>query len=204
MNRPVRANGGNKGGGANARGGNKGGRGGQPRGNGGGNGGSGEGRGAGAAGEARGPRRERPARKPFFAGDGAEAPRSQAPRSQAPRPAAANVAPDNDLSSTSDFRPVKKQFGNPGAKPGGRGGKPSGGNRDHASHGAHEAGSQRKAHQGNAAAASGEAKANRHTPAAAPKGDGRGPVRFGNDNRGQAPIDQRAAGHQGRKRTTRA
>ncbi|SEH22215.1 ATP-dependent RNA helicase RhlE [Rhizobium sp. NFR12] len=206
MNRPVRANGNNNRGGANARGGNKGGRGGQPRGNGGG----GEGRGAGAAGEARGPRRERPARKPFFAGDGAEAPRSQAPRSQAARPAAASVAPDNDLSSTSDFRPVKKQFGNPGAKTGGRpdnrgSAKPAGsGNRDHASHGAHEAGSQRKAHQGNAAAASGEAKPNRHTPAAAPKGDGRGPVRFGNDNRGQAPTDHRAAGHQGRKRTTRA
>src|SRR5690606_17237710 len=52
--------------------------------------------GARPGGEGRPERRERPARKPFFQAEGA-------PRAQA----------DNDLTSTSDFRPGKKQFDGP-------------------------------------------------------------------------------------------
>ena len=208
MNRPVRANGNNNRGGNKARGGNAGG-----RGNGGGNG-SGEGR----------PRRERPARKPFFAAEGAEGAseerrggannrpqrdnrRNEEFRGQRRTEEAPRSEGDNDLAATSDFRgnrakqaPRNGENRNGGRPQGQRPGKPAnGGNREHAAHGAHEAGKQRQQHQGGAADASqapAKSAGNRH----APQGEGRGPVRFGNDNRGEQRNEQRGAGFQGRKR----
>ncbi len=96
-----------------------------------GRGGNGQGRGNG--GEGRPERRERPARKPFFATDGAEGGDRPA-RPHGDRPQRDNrrneefrgqrrgeVTPrfeaDNDLATTSDFRPAKKQFGPRMAKP---------------------------------------------------------------------------------------
>jgi ATP-dependent RNA helicase RhlE len=174
MNRPVRGNGNNN------RNGNK------NRGNGAG----GRGNNGGGNSESRGPRRERPARKPFLTAETAEAPRSQI---------------DNDLVSTSDARPARNGQNRPQRQGENRqprndhrknGGETRQGNRDHASHGAHEAGNQRKAHHGKpagaqarpAAAAPGEARGNT---------ENRGPVRFGgNDNR----TEQRGNGMQGRRR----
>ncbi|PXA82995.1 RNA helicase, partial [Caulobacter sp. D4A] len=92
---------------------------------------------------------------------------------------------DNDLATTSDFRPAKKQFGPQNGMKNGEGRparndhrKGNGAAGAHAAHGAHEPGAQRKAHNG------GQAR-----PA---NGDNRGPVKFGNDNRN--------GGQQGRKR----
>ncbi|TNM62843.1 DEAD/DEAH box helicase [Aliirhizobium smilacinae] len=214
MNRPVRANGNgnNNRGGNKARGGNAGG-----RGNGGGNG-AGEGR----------PRRERPARKPFFAAEGAEGAseergerrggannrpqrdnrRNEEFRGQRRSEEAPRSEGDNDLAATSDFRGNRGQQAprngenRNGGRPQGQGQRPAkpaaAGNRDHAAHGAHEAGKQRKAHNGapNPAAT----KPSQPAQGEARKGEGRGPVRFGNDNRGEQRDDQRGAGLQGRKR----
>ncbi|CAN7420499.1 DEAD/DEAH box helicase [Neorhizobium sp. LjRoot104] len=179
----------------------------QARGGGGNNrGGAGANRGRGGNGQARGngegrpERRERPARKPFFAAEGAEgAERPQRPaRPQGDRPQRDNrrnddfrgqrrgedaprLEADNDLTTTSDFRPAKKQFGpqNGEARPARtEHRKGNSAPAAHAAHGAHEPGAQRKAHNG------GQAR-----PA---NGDNRGPVKFGNDNRN--------GGQQGRKR----
>ncbi|WP_119943314.1 DEAD/DEAH box helicase [Neorhizobium sp. NCHU2750] len=214
MNRPVRGNGNNRGGNK-ARGGN-----------------------AGGNGESR-PRRERPARKPFFAAEGAEGAggeRGERPaRNNRPQrddrrngeahgqrrnEEAKRVEPDNDLAVTSDLRPNRSQQAprdgenrNGGQNRGHQGqrqGKSNnGGNRDRAAHGAHEAGKQRQKHQHSAADGSqskphGQAPAqpktegqnNRH----APQGENRGPVRFGNNNRGEQRNEQRGGGFQGRKR----
>ncbi|TCR06682.1 DEAD/DEAH box helicase [Neorhizobium sp. BT27B] len=202
MNRPVRGNGNN-----NNRGGN---RGGQSQGRGGrGNAGGGEGRNA--SGEGR-PRRERPARRPLGDGVNAEAgarteergerPQGARPQGDRPqggrpaRPARRNedfrgqrreeAAPqshgDNDLTSTSDFRP-KKQFGGEGrpARKDGHG-KP-----EHAAHGAHEPGAQRNNHRGGQGRPAG-------APGAGQKqGEARGPVKFGGASRNEG-------GQQGRKR----
>jgi ATP-dependent RNA helicase RhlE len=150
----------------------------------GGNGaGQGRGRGAGAGGEGRPERRERPARKPFFATEGTEErgdrparpARPQGDRPQGDRPARRNDefrgqrraenAPrpevDNDLAgSTSDFRAKKPTDGQRPARTEQR--KP---NPAHAAHGAHEPGRDRTARPIQKA------------------GDNRGPVKFGNDNR---------------------
>ncbi|MGI2031414.1 DEAD/DEAH box helicase [Rhizobium panacihumi] len=214
MNRPVRGNGNN-----NNRGGN---RGGQSQGRGGRGNGGGEGRNA--SGEARKPRRERPARQPFGDGANAEAGARSGERGDRPhgarphgeranggRPARPNrrnedfrgqrreeSVPqshgDNDLASTSDFRP-KKQFG--GQDGGNRHeGRPArndnrGERRDdhrkggqgkpeHAAHGAHEPGAQRNNHRGGQGAGQ-------------KQGEARGPVKFGNAGRTEG-------GMQGRKR----
>ena len=190
MSRPVR---GNNNRGANNRGGN----------------GNGQGRGRGngerSGGEGRPERRERPARQTFFATDGAEGGARSEERRERPngerrhgdRPNRDNrrnedfrgqrrgeEAPrseaDNDLATTSDFRPAKKQFGPQGGRGKGNGQGQGQGKREHAAHGAHEAGNQRKAHEGG------------HGRPAQKQGENRGPVRFGNDNRG--------GGQQGRKR----
>ncbi len=216
MMRPARGNGNNN------RGGNKA-RGGQGRGNGGGEGRS-------ASGEARKPRRERPARQPFGDRANAEAgarseeraerPQGARPhgdRPQGGRPARPNrrnedfrgqrreeAAPqshiDNDLASTSDFRP-KKQFGSQDGAPRheGRGGegrparndnrgerredhrKGGQGKSEHAAHGAHEPGAQRSNHRGGQGAGQ-------------KQGEARGPVRFGNNG------GRNEGGMQGRKR----
>jgi ATP-dependent RNA helicase RhlE len=199
MNRPVRGNGNsNNRGGNKARGGNAGGR---------GNGGNGAGE---SANGSRGPRRERPARKPFFATEGAEGASAERGEPRGERRGGANNRPqrdnrrneefrgqrrgedtpraqvDNDLTSTSDVRAPKKQGEartprNDQRKPSPA--QPTNGQqpkRDHAAHGAHEAGKQRQKHQG-------EPRGN---------GENRGPVRFGNDNRGE----QNSGGLQGRKR----
>jgi ATP-dependent RNA helicase RhlE len=220
LNRPVRGNGNNNRGGNKARGGNGAGNG---RGNGGGNGEGGKSKrrdrparkpffaeGAeGAPSESTGPQENRGERRgnnnnrpqrdnrrnEEFRGQrrGEEAPRSQG---------------DNDLAATSDFRPNRGQPNgsrNGENRNGGQGQRQSqgkqgnGGNRPHAAHGAHEAGKQRQNHQGGATDGSQPAKSggnNRH----APQGENRGPVRFGNDNRGDQRNEQRGGGYQGRKR----
>ena len=195
MGRPSRGGGNNRGGANRGRGGN-----GQGRGHG------GEGR---PQGEGRPERRERPARKPFFAADGAEGgdrparparPHGDRPHGDRPQrdnrrnddfrgqrrgEEAPRFEADNDLATTSDFRPAKKQFGPQDGMKNGEGRparndhrKGNGAPAAHAAHGAHEPGAQRKAHNG------GQAR-----PA---NGDNRGPVKFGNDNRN--------GGQQGRKR----
>jgi ATP-dependent RNA helicase RhlE len=167
-----------------------------------GRGGNGQARGNG---EGRPERRERPARKPFFAAEGAEGgDRAQRPaRPQGDRPQRDNrrnddfrgqrrgedaprLEVDNDLTTTSDFRPAKKQFGSQNGE-----GRPArteprkehrkGGNgaqNPHAAHGAHEPAAQRN---------------NRgpRVEAARPATGNGGPVKFGNDNR---------SGQQGRTR----
>ncbi|MGE7367939.1 DEAD/DEAH box helicase [Neorhizobium sp. NPDC001467] len=217
--RPVRGNGNNN------RGGN---RGGQSQGRG------GRGNGGGASGEARKPRRERPARQPFGDGANAEAgarseergdrphgARPHGERANGGRPARPNrrnedfrgqrreeAAPqshiDNDLASTSDFRP-KKQFGSQDGAPRheGRGseGRPArndnrgerrddhrkGGNgkSEHAAHGAHEPAAQRSNHRGGQGA---------NQKPGQKQGEARGPVRFGNNG------GRNEGGMQGRKR----
>ncbi|CDZ60822.1 ATP-dependent RNA helicase RhlE [Neorhizobium galegae bv. orientalis] len=172
-----------------------------------GRGGNGQARGNG---EGRPERRERPARKPFFAAEGAEGgDRPQRPaRPQGDRPQRDNrrnddfrgqrrgedaprLEVDNDLTTTSDFRPAKKQFGSQDGMKNGEG-RPArteprkehrkGGNGaqiPHAAHGAHEPAAQRN---------------NRgpRVEAARPANGGNGgPVKFGNDNR---------SGQQGRTR----
>ncbi|EUB96762.1 DEAD/DEAH box helicase domain protein [Rhizobium sp. CF080] len=180
-------------------------------------GGAGNGQGRGRGGEGRPERRERPARKPFFAADGAEGgdrparparPHGDRPhgdRPQGDRPqrdnrrnddfrgqrrgeGAPRVEADNDLATTSDFRPVKKQFGPQNGE-----GRPArteprkehrkGGNgaqNPHAAHGAHEPAAQRSNRGPRVEAA---------RPA---NGANAGPVKFGNDNR--------SGGQQGRTR----
>jgi ATP-dependent RNA helicase RhlE len=209
LNRPVRGNGNN-----NNRAGNKA-RGG--RGNGGGNG------------ESR-PRRERPARKPFFAAEGAEGAsaergerqenrgerrgnnrpqrdnrRNDEFRGQRRGEEAPRSEGDNDLTATSDFRPNRGQQGqrngdnrNGGQNRGHQGqrsGKPAnGGNREHAAHGAHEAGKQRQQHQGGGNGGANPSGGRSGQPAQA---ENRGPVRFGG---GDGRNEQRGGGFQGRKR----
>lgn len=122
MSRPARGGNNNRGGGNKARNGGR---------------GAGQARGGNGSGEARGPRRERPARKPFAAREGAEAGAgSEQPRA-AQRPQRDNrrnedfrgqrrgeQAPrldaDNDLATTSDFRPAKKP-NNGASRPANRG-----------------------------------------------------------------------------------
>ncbi|MDP9839001.1 ATP-dependent RNA helicase RhlE [Neorhizobium huautlense] len=201
MIRPARGNGN----GNNKRGGQSQGRGG--RGNGGGEGRS-------ASGETRKPRRERPARQPFGDRANGEAGARSEERAERPqggrpaRPARRNedfrgqrreeAVPqshgDNDLASTSDFRP-KKQFGSQdGNRNEGRparnenrgerrddhrkGGQ---GKSEHAAHGAHEPGAQRNKHRGGQGAGQ-------------KQGEARGPVRFGNNG------GRNEGGMQGRKR----
>lgn len=161
LNRPVRGNGNN-----NSRGGNKA-RSGNARGNAGGNGEGGKSK-----------RRERPARKPFFA-EGAEGASEERAERQEHRGGSNNrpqrdnrgneefrgqrrneEAPrsegDNDLVATSDFRPNRgeqqKRGGgqNRGHQGQGQRQPNNGGNRDRAAHGAHEAGKQRQQHQAGA------------------------------------------------------
>lgn len=179
--------------------------------------GRGAGEGRGAAGEGRPERRERPARRPLA--DGApgeqqargERPagnRPQGDRPQGGRPqrdnrrndefrgqrreeAAPRPEADNDLTSTSDFRPSKKQFGpRDGARTDARPArtdnrKPAGhGKSEHAAHGAHEPGRAPRNGQSRPAGA----------PAAQKQGENRGPVKFG----GGAARNE--GGHQGRKR----
>ncbi|OHV84450.1 DEAD/DEAH box helicase [Rhizobium sp. LCM 4573] len=201
LSRPVRGN--------NNRGGNRGGN------------GNGQDRGRGN-GESRPARRERPARKPFFASEGGENGARSEERRERPngerrhgdRPNRDNrrnedfpnrdfrgqrrgeEAPrfeaDNDLATTSDFRPAKKQFGPQGGRGKGQHGHGQSqghGKREHAAHGAHEAGNQRKAHEGGHGRPAQKQGENRN------HGENRGPVRFGNDNR----TDNRG-GQQGRKR----
>lgn len=166
-------------------------------------------------GEGRPERRERPARKPFFAAEGAEGgdrpqrpARANGDRPHGDRPQRDNRRNDdfrgqrrgentprpdvdNDLSTTSDFRPAKKQFGPQDGMKNGEG-RPArteprkehrkGGNgapNPHAAHGAHEPAAQRNNRGPRVEAA---------RPAA---GGNAGPVKFGNDNR---------SGQQGRTR----
>ncbi|CDN55013.1 Putative ATP-dependent RNA helicase with P-loop hydrolase domain (RhlE gene) [Neorhizobium galegae bv. officinalis bv. officinalis str. HAMBI 1141] len=177
-----------------------------------GRGGNGQARGNG---EGRPERRERPARKPFFAAEGAEGgdrpqrpARANGDRPHGDRPQRDNRRNDdfrgqrrgentprpdvdNDLSTTSDFRPAKKQFGPQDGMKNGEG-RPArteprkehrkGGNgapNPHAAHGAHEPAAQRNNRGPRVEAA---------RPAA---GGNAGPVKFGNDNR---------SGQQGRTR----
>ncbi len=211
LNRPVRGNGNNNRGGNKARGG-----------NGGGNGEGGKSK-----------RRERPARKPFFA-EGAEGASEERGERQERRGGSNNrpqrdnrrnedfrgqrrneEAPrsevDNDLATTSDFRPnrgeqQKRNGGNNRGHQGqGQGQRQpnNGGNRDRAAHGAHEAGKQRQQHQAGATdGAQAPAKTggqNRHAPQKTNQGEGRGPVRFGNPGPARGD-EQRGGGFQGRKR----
>ncbi len=206
MSRPSRG-GGNRGGANRGRGGN----------------GAGQGRGRGN-GEGRPERRERPARKPFYAAEGAEGgarseergerqdrpfrgDRPQRPHGDRPNRGerrnedfrgqrrgeeAPRFEADNDLSTTSDFRSAKKQFGPRDGITAGAEGRPArkehrkgnGGQNPHAAHAPHESGNQRKAHNGGQG---------RPAHAGQPQGENRGPVRFGNDNRN--------GGQQGRKRS---
>ena len=188
MSRPARG-GGNRGGAGRGRGGN----------------GGGQGRGAGG-GEGRPERRERPARKPFFASegtDGASRTEERGGRSNGGRPQrserrnedfrgqrrgeeAPRLNVDSDLASTSDFRPSKKQGpqNGDGRTPRGEQRKGNAGPRPHATHAPHEPGQQRQARNG------GHGRPANPAPAA---GENRGPVRFGNDSRD--------GGHQGRKRS---
>lgn len=209
LNRPVRGNGNNN------RGGNK------TRGNNGG--GNGEG--------GKSKRRERPARKPFFA-EGAEGAseergerqerrggsnnrpqrdnrRNEEFRGQRRNEEAPRSEGDNDLATTSDFRPNRgeQQKRNGGQNRGhqgqGQGQRQhnNGGNRDRAAHGAHEAGKQRQQHQAGAAegASAKTGGQNRHAPQKTNQGEGRGPVRFGNPGPARGD-EQRGGGFQGRKR----
>ncbi|MQY49861.1 DEAD/DEAH box helicase [Rhizobiales bacterium RZME27] len=210
MIRPARGNGN----GNNKRGGQSQGRGG--RGNGGGEGRS-------ASGEARKPRRERPARKPFGDGANGEAgarseergdrPQAARPHGDRPqggrpaRPARRNedfrgqrreeAVPqshgDNDLNSTSDFRP-KKQFGgqdganrNEGRPARSEHRKGGNGKPEHAAHGAHEPGAQRSNHRG------GQGRPQGGQGAGQKQGEARGPVKFGG-------AGNTEGGTQGRKR----
>jgi ATP-dependent RNA helicase RhlE len=182
MNRPVRGN--------NNRGGNK------ARGNrGGGNAGSGR-----ADGEARSPRRERPARKPFFAAEGAEGGTAAGeagarPQRQENRNGAKSQGnrPQRDNRRNEDFRGQRRGEDAPrfeadhdlatmsDFKPakkqfGGRDGAPSGDSRPVRTEARKPNGQGRPAQK---------------------QGDSRGPVRFGNDNR----SENRGGGFQGRKRS---
>jgi ATP-dependent RNA helicase RhlE len=183
MSRPARG-GGNK-------------RGGQGRGN-----GAGNGQARGRGGEGRPERRERPARKPFFQTEGSEERggrpnggnggrphgdrqrdnrRNDEFRGQRRGEEAPRSEGDNDLASTSDFRP-KKQFGGPQGE-----GRPA--RKEHrkgnapAAHGAHEAGNQRS-------------RSGHGRPANKGSGNG-GPVKFGG---GEARTGGNQGGQQGRKR----
>ncbi len=209
LNRPVRGNGNNNRGGNKARGGNA--------------GGNGEG--------GKSKRRERPARKPFFA-EGTEGASEERGERQERRGGSNNrpqrdnrrneefrgqrrgeEAPrsegDNDLATTSDFRPnrgeqQKRNGGNNRGHQGqGQRQQNNGGNRDRAAHGAHEAGKQRQQHQAGATdGAQAPAKTggqNRHAPQKTNQGEGRGPVRFGNPGPARGD-EQRGGGFQGRKR----
>lgn len=207
LNRPVRGNGNNNRGGNKARGN-----------NGGGNGEGGKSK-----------RRERPARKPFFA-EGAEGASEERGERQERRGGSNNrpqrdnrrneefrgqrrgeEAPrsegDNDLATTSDFRPnrgeqQKRNGGNNRGHQGqGQRQANNGGNRDRAAHGAHEAGKQRQQHQAGAAegAPAKTGGQNRHAPQKTSQGEGRGPVRFGNPGPARGD-EQRGGGFQGRKR----
>jgi ATP-dependent RNA helicase RhlE len=210
MNRPVRANGNNNRGGNKARGGNAGGR---------GNGGGGNG-------EARSPRRERPARKPFFAAEGAEGAseergerrdgannrpqrdnrrnddfRGQRRSEEAPR-----VAVDNDLASTSDVRParVSKPNGPRNGdnrqqnRNGGNGNQNQGPNQGNRDHAAHGAHEPAKQRQTHQGAGNGGANASNQRPARPAQGEARG--------QGRGPVrfggndNGNGAGLQGRKR----
>ncbi len=175
MNRPVRGSG-------NKRGGKRGGNAGQARG-----------------GEGRPERRERPARKPFFAAEGSQEHGERQENGNRARPArphrgsrrnedfrgqrrneeAPRVEADNDLASTSDFRPAKKQFGGSGGGEG-RPARKEQHRKGNASvaHGAHEASNQRSR--------------NGHGRPAQKNGAKGGSVKYANDARG--------GGHQGRTR----
>lgn len=210
LNRPVRGNGNNN------RGGNK------ARGNGGGNG-----RGNGGNGESR-PRRERPARKPFFAAEGAEGTteeraerqdnrgerrgnnnrpqrnnrRNDDFRGQRRNEEAPRSEVDNDLAVKSDFRPARKEGGEgrPQRNDQRKAGQNHGqqGKRDHAAHGAHEAGKQRQSHQG--AGNSGD-NASATRPARPAQGEARGQARGPvRFGGGDNGAEQRGGGFQGRKR----
>ncbi|MBW9086392.1 DEAD/DEAH box helicase [Rhizobium wenxiniae] len=206
LNRPVRGNGNNNRSGNKARGN-----------NGGGNGEGGKSK-----------RRERPARKPFFA-EGAEGAseerqerrggsnnrpqrdnrRNEEFRGQRRNEEAPRSEGDNDLATTSDFRPNRgeqqKRNGGPNRGHQGQGQRQAnnGGNRDRAAHGAHEAGKQRQQHQAGATdGAQAPAKTggqNRHAPQKTNQSEGRGPVRFGNPGPARGD-EQRGGGFQGRKR----
>ncbi|MCB5201191.1 DEAD/DEAH box helicase [Neorhizobium sp. T786] len=175
MSRPARG-GGNK-------------RGGQNRG--------GNGNGQARGGEGRPERRDRPARKPFFQNEGSEGrggrpnggnggrpqrDRNEDFRGQRRGEDAPRSEADNDLSSTSDFRATKKQFGGPQGE-----GRPA--RSEHrkgnapAAHGAHEAGNQRS-------------RSGHGRPANKGSGTG-GPVKFGG---GEARGNSDRTGSQGRKR----
>ncbi|MGN7293124.1 DEAD/DEAH box helicase [Rhizobium sp. SAFR-030] len=156
---------------------------GKPARNGGGRGRDGAGRSEGGReGSGRGRAESRPARRPRTPEGEALAARSGDRPNRAPRndrnedfrgqrrgEEAPRFEADNDLTSTSDFRPAKKQFG---GRPGEGRGAPRTGERKggHAAHGAHEAGAQRQARSGPAR--------NGGRPAGKPAGNG-GPVKFG-------------------------
>jgi ATP-dependent RNA helicase RhlE len=151
---------------------------------------SGEGRG-----EGRPERRDRPARKPFFAAEGAEGgdrpARPAAGRQQRPRnddfrgqrrgEDAPRAQVDNDLAvSTSDFRaPKKPAAAKTDARPA-RQDQRKPANAGHAAHGAHEPARDRNA---------------RPAPVRPVQkaGDNRGPVKFGNDNAGSQGRTRRPA-----------
>ncbi|MGF9691938.1 DEAD/DEAH box helicase [Rhizobium sp. 0TCS1.26] len=156
---------------------------GKPARNGGGRGRDGAGRSEGGReGPSRGRAENRPARRPRTPEGEALAARSGDRPNRAPRndrnedfrgqrrgEEAPRFEADNDLTSTSDFRPAKKQFG---GRPGEGRGAPRTGERKggHAAHGAHEAGAQRQARSGPAR--------NGGRPAGKPAGND-GPVKFG-------------------------
>ncbi len=167
-----------------------------PRGRGGDGAGQGRGRPSGEGrGEGRPERRDRPARKPFFAAEGAEGgdrpARPAAGRQQRPRnddfrgqrrgEDAPRAQVDNDLAvSTSDFRAPKKPAAAKTDSRPARQDQRKPANAGHAAHGAHEPARDRNA---------------RPAPARPVQkaGDNRGPVKFGNDNGGSQGRTRRPA-----------
>jgi ATP-dependent RNA helicase RhlE len=140
---------------------------GKPARNGGGRGRDGGGRAEGGRGEGagRGRAENRPSRRPRTPEGEALAARNQR------RDEGHRFEADNDLSSTSDFRPAKKPFaGRPGEgrKPGGQGDNR---HAPHGAHGAHEPGAQRTAR-------SGQKPGGNRGPAKPSNG---GPVKFGGE-----------------------
>ena len=128
-------------------------------------------------GEGRPERRERPARKPFSQAEGSEERGARPQRDnrrndefRGQRRGEGAPQADNDLTSTSDFRPAKKAFGGPN----GAEGRPA--RKEHrkgaapAAHGAHEAANQRT-------------RSGHGRPASKGSANG-GPVKFGGENTG--------------------
>ena len=161
-----------------------------------GRGGNGQGRGrpeGEGRGEGRPERRERPARKPFFAAEGAEGASAARGGERKPRPEGRTGEARGEARSekrNEDFRGQRRGEDAPARTGEAHRGQPK---REHSAHGAHEAGSQRKAHNGG----QGRPQGNGPAQEGRTNGENRGPVKFGNDN----GAETRGGGLQGRKRS---